>query len=57
MGKTKKIVIIPGEELDMFTKHGVKSINKGNIKIRLQKICGKPNCLNPDNCTYPKCQN
>jgi len=59
MAKKQQIIDIPEEELDMFTKYGVKTIIKGNKKLKLKKaksICGKPNCLEPDNCIYPMCQ-
>lgn len=28
---------------------------KGEVKPKGQVKCGHPNCLNPDACTYPKC--
>jgi len=36
--KKKKIIKVPEEELDMFTKHGVKTIIMGSKKIKLTKV-------------------
>ena len=33
----KKVVKVPAEELDMFAKHGVKTIQKGSTTIKLVK--------------------
>jgi len=33
--KSKKIIKVDESELDMFAKHGVKSILKGNTEIKL----------------------
>ena len=60
MTKKQKIIEILDEDLDVFTKYDVKNIIKGSKKIKLKKaksMCGKPNCFNPDHCTYPKCNN
>ncbi len=35
--KSKKIIKVDESELDMFAKHGVKSILKGNTEIKLVK--------------------
>lgn len=35
--KKKKIIKVPEDELDMFAKHGVKTIVAGNKVIKLTK--------------------
>jgi hypothetical protein len=41
MMKKVKVIKVPESELDMFAKHGVKTIVMGSTKIKLTKVTKK----------------